>query len=706
MTARRAPALATSPTVAAPTVASSAVAPSAEAPHASADAWPRITVVVPSLDQGAFLEAALRSILDQGYPNLELIAVDGGSRDQSVTILERYAEHFAWWCSELDRGQAHAVNKGFRRATGTILGWLNSDDLLLPGSLARIARAFRDPATRSRPVPDAVTGLRREVHEDGTLGAPWFRDLPTAAHLRRYCCLAQETVYFHRRVYEHLGGLDESMAFALDYEYWLRMIAHGYRFTSLPAFLGGCRDHPRTKRATAVATRDHDVARLLERHQLGRNEEEAMMRAGPDAGIRMALLEDLCQSPIGRRPRLALAAMHLLERPAWARSAASLYRGYRSRRPRQSGRSRLRAISEALWRALLRRPQPDAFELRLLASSPVQRPAVTGREIARPHQVGDLPADTLALGAGWSWLERATDCVYRWGRSGAEVMVLRPSGKRKRLRLDLQSGPSLDWQPFDLTVRDEADRVIASRHVDQRATVVLPLPLSSGPHKRSFRLQTNTHNKTAAGLDARVLDFRATFVGWEEVQPRADLPQHGGETVEIRPTTAEAGDIVPAIAIHEEDEAPRDGLFLGAGWSTVTQDAAGPWRTIQHAADLVVTRASGQPRRLAIVAELDPRWRSGTIAAASPLVLRMTAVADADTKPLTQNQLLVRDEPIRFALHLPRGRHVRLRLQPAWRTSTADPRWPASSGPTQAGVVRVRAIRWHESEPPYGTSTS
>ncbi len=673
MTARRAPALAAS---------------------AADTSWPRITVVMPSRDQGAFLEAALRSVIDQGYPNLELIVVDGGSRDQSVTILERYAEHLTWWCSEPDRGQAHAINKGFRRATGTILGWLNSDDLLLPRSLVRIAQAYRTPAARDHTGPDAVTGLRREVHEDGTLGAPWFRDLPTPANLRRYCCLAQETVYFHRRVYEQLGGLDESMDFALDYEYWLRMIAHGYRFTSLPAFLGGCRDHPQTKRATAVAIRDHDVARLLERHQLGRNEEEAMMRAGPDAGVRMALLEDLCHSPVGRHPRLALAAMRILERSDWAPRFASLYRGYRSRRPRHSGRSRLRAVTEALWRALLRRPQPDAFELRLLTSSPVQRPVVTGREIARPHQVADLPADTLALGAGWSWLERATDCVYRWGRSGSEVVVLRPSGTRHRLRIDLQSGPSLDWRPFDLTVRDESDRVVATRHVDQRATVVLPLPLSSGPHKRCFRLQTDTHNKTATALDARVLDFRATFVGWEEVQPRADLPQHGGETVEIRPTTAEAGDIVPAITIHEGEEAPRDGLFLGAGWSPVTQDSDGPWRSIQHAADLVVTRASGQPRRLTVVAELDPRWRASATAAASPLVLRMTAVADADAKPSAQDQLWVRDEPIRFSLHLPRDRHVRLRLQLAWRTLANDPRWIAPSSPHRAGAVRVRAIRW------------
>ena len=103
---------------------------------------PRITLITPSFRQAAFLEECLRSVHDQGYPNLEHMVVDGGSTDGSAAIIESYAAKLAWWCSERDRGQSHALNKGLARATGEVFGWINSDDLLLPGSLQRVGEAL------------------------------------------------------------------------------------------------------------------------------------------------------------------------------------------------------------------------------------------------------------------------------------------------------------------------------------------------------------------------------------------------------------------------------------------------------------------------------------------------------------------------------------------------------------------------------------
>ena len=105
----------------------------------NAQNWPEVSVIVPSYNQGRFVRQTLDSILEQGYPNLELIVMDGGSDDETVDILEEYSPHLSHWVSEPDNGQSHAINKGFAVATGSLVGWLNSDDLYLPKSLFRAA---------------------------------------------------------------------------------------------------------------------------------------------------------------------------------------------------------------------------------------------------------------------------------------------------------------------------------------------------------------------------------------------------------------------------------------------------------------------------------------------------------------------------------------------------------------------------------------
>lgn len=104
--------------------------------------WPKISIITPSYNQGRFLERTLRSVLLQGYPNLEYIVMDGGSRDESVQIIEKYADHIDYWVSEKDRGQAHALNKGLERCTGDVIAFVNSDDYYLPDTLRRVGRLF------------------------------------------------------------------------------------------------------------------------------------------------------------------------------------------------------------------------------------------------------------------------------------------------------------------------------------------------------------------------------------------------------------------------------------------------------------------------------------------------------------------------------------------------------------------------------------
>ena len=110
--------------------------------RADGSPWPRISIVTPSYNQGQFVEETIRSVLLQGYPDLEYIIMDGGSANQSAEIITRYERWLTYWVSENDRGQSHAINKGFRRSSGAILGWLNSDDVLLPDALATVAMAL------------------------------------------------------------------------------------------------------------------------------------------------------------------------------------------------------------------------------------------------------------------------------------------------------------------------------------------------------------------------------------------------------------------------------------------------------------------------------------------------------------------------------------------------------------------------------------
>ena len=180
---------------------------------------PRISIITPSYNQGPYIEATIRSVLDQGYPDLEHIVVDGGSTDETPAVLARYP-NLKVIC-EPDQGQAEAVNKGLRRATGAIIGWLNSDDTYLPGALAGAAEVI-DPA---RGVFLAM-GRCRYLDE---MGNDLEREHPSAfvSHRRvveiwKGYTIPQPAVFFHRQVYEELGGLDEGLYFALDYDLFLR----------------------------------------------------------------------------------------------------------------------------------------------------------------------------------------------------------------------------------------------------------------------------------------------------------------------------------------------------------------------------------------------------------------------------------------------------------------------------------------------------
>lgn len=188
----------------------------------------RISVITPSFNQGHFIEQTIRSVLDQEYPNLELIVVDGGSTDQTLDILQAYRDRITW-VSEKDRGQSDAINKGLRMATGEILTYLNSDDLLLPGSLTAVAEYFS-----TNPKVEWVTGYCRNI--DATNNA--VQSSVTAYKnflLRHYRYsiliginfISQMSTFWRRSAMESIGYFDEQAHLVMDYDYWLRLSKRG-----------------------------------------------------------------------------------------------------------------------------------------------------------------------------------------------------------------------------------------------------------------------------------------------------------------------------------------------------------------------------------------------------------------------------------------------------------------------------------------------
>ena len=181
-------------------------------------AFPRVTVITPSYNQAAFLEETIRSVLSQNYPNLEYFVMDGGSTDGSVEIIQRYAGQLAGWVSEKDRGQADAINKGFDRATGDIVAWLNSDDLYLPGAIASAAAALESHPQWGMVFGDVVSingaGERINVMTYGG----WGLD-----ELMQFNIIGQPGVFMRREALQKAGPLDLSYHFLLDHHLWLRV---------------------------------------------------------------------------------------------------------------------------------------------------------------------------------------------------------------------------------------------------------------------------------------------------------------------------------------------------------------------------------------------------------------------------------------------------------------------------------------------------
>jgi glycosyltransferase involved in cell wall biosynthesis len=203
---------------------------------------PRISLVTCSYQQGRYLEATLRSVLSQRYDDLEYIVIDGGSSDGSVATIRRHQSQLAWWVSEPDRGQSDALAKGFERASGEVLGWLCSDDLLLPGALRAVGEFFA-----CRPRAQAVYGDALWIDERGRPLRP-KKEMPfnRFVFLYDHNYIPQPSMFWRRSLYQTVGGLDTRFDLAMDGDLWERFSAQA-PIAHLPRYLSCMRFYPRQK---------------------------------------------------------------------------------------------------------------------------------------------------------------------------------------------------------------------------------------------------------------------------------------------------------------------------------------------------------------------------------------------------------------------------------------------------------------------------
>lgn len=212
--------------------------------------YPRITIITPSFNQGIYIEDTILSVLDQQYPNLEYIIIDGGSTDESVDIIRKYEDRISYWVSEKDSGQSNAINKGFAKATGDVVNWLNSDDQLMPGALLKIAHLFNEH-------PD-ITVVHGRIQYFGEGVTEFISSKTTSTDLENkyvaHICMPQPATFYRKKLLDEQGLLDEDLHFSMDTDLFVRAGLH-YKLIQVDDVFARFRLHPASKSVGAFSAR-------------------------------------------------------------------------------------------------------------------------------------------------------------------------------------------------------------------------------------------------------------------------------------------------------------------------------------------------------------------------------------------------------------------------------------------------------------------
>jgi len=224
------------------------------------DEKPLISIITPSYNQGIFLKRTIDSVLNQDYPYIEYMVMDGGSNDESIDILKSYKDSF-YWVSEPDGGQTHAINKGFARAQGTILGYLNSDDILYPGAVSAVVKEFQ-----KNPDIDMLYGKADYIDEEDRKIGVYNTDIYSFERNMFDCCICQPAGFWRKRIADIVGEFDEDLQYVMDYDYWLRIDRAGGRIVHMPDVLAASRKYEGTKTLSQRGDIFSEVFKICKTH--------------------------------------------------------------------------------------------------------------------------------------------------------------------------------------------------------------------------------------------------------------------------------------------------------------------------------------------------------------------------------------------------------------------------------------------------------
>ena len=224
------------------------------------DEKPLISIVTPSYNQGKFLKRTIDSVLNQDHPYIEYMVIDGGSNDESLDILKSYKGSI-YWVSEPDRGQTHAINKGFARARGTMLGYLNSDDILYPGAVSIVVNEFQ-----KNPDIDMLYGKADYIDEQDRKVGVYNTDVYSFERNMFDCCICQPASFWRKRISDIVGKFDEDLQYAMDYDYWLRIDMAGGRIMHIPDILAASRKYEGTKTLSQRGDIFKEVFKICKTH--------------------------------------------------------------------------------------------------------------------------------------------------------------------------------------------------------------------------------------------------------------------------------------------------------------------------------------------------------------------------------------------------------------------------------------------------------